>query len=113
VVTQGGERSMQAGWRFGARVGGAAARRARVSYGRSPSAWKQAGCSGWRWTEHGQAERRRADGRKGAGVRKRLGRAVRLDAEYAGRPCAWERARVSGSERLVAARVQTPGEHIG
>jgi hypothetical protein len=29
---------MQAGWRFGARVGGAAARRARVSYGRSPSA---------------------------------------------------------------------------
>jgi hypothetical protein len=27
--------------------------------------------------------------------------------------CAWERARVSGSERLVAARVQTPGKHIG
>jgi hypothetical protein len=69
------------------------------------------GRSGWRWAEHGQAERRRADGRKGAGMRKRLGRVSRLDVECAGRPRAWERARVSGPERLVAVRVQTPGEH--
>jgi hypothetical protein len=64
-------------------------------------AWPQARGEGqlsqsWRWAEHGQAERRGADGRKGAGVRKRLDRQLGLTWSAQG-----GRARGSGLGRAV------------